>query len=241
MGFEQALLQELLLDLLDLDGLHLAAVGGEFAVGLGAEGVSSASGVAVRRAAKSFSSRTVRVRSVSSRLGQVRGSRRAARELAEAGGGFGGGGAGGRGERWRRRRRADRGVAVEVAGDAGGLEAGLARFGGVGGGGGADGGFAGLLDGFEDGLGAPGEAVDLALAAVAEAGALGVVLVEGGVDAAQDGFERDAGLAPGFDQRPVERGEHEDGAAALLEAGLDLGEVVEVVHRGSCELSVLSC
>ena len=37
-GFEQALLEELLLDLLDLDGLHLAAVGGELAVGLGAEG-----------------------------------------------------------------------------------------------------------------------------------------------------------------------------------------------------------
>ena len=37
-GFEQALLQELLLDLLDLDGLHLAAIGGELAVGLRAEG-----------------------------------------------------------------------------------------------------------------------------------------------------------------------------------------------------------
>ena len=36
-GFEQALLQELLLDLFDLDGLHLAAVGGEFPVGLGAQ------------------------------------------------------------------------------------------------------------------------------------------------------------------------------------------------------------
>ena len=37
-GFEQALLQELLLHLLDLDGLHLAAVGGELAGGLFAEG-----------------------------------------------------------------------------------------------------------------------------------------------------------------------------------------------------------
>ena len=99
-------------------------------------------------------------------------------------------------------------------------------------------GFAGLLDGFEDGLRAPGEAVDLALAAVAEAGALGVVLVEGGVDAAQDGFERNTGLAPGLDQRPVERGEHEQRAAALLEAGLDLGEVVEVVHGAGARQQV---
>ena len=38
MGFEQALLQELLLYLLDLDRLHLAAVGGKFAVGLRAQG-----------------------------------------------------------------------------------------------------------------------------------------------------------------------------------------------------------
>ena len=37
-GFEQALLQELLLDLLDLNGLHLAAVGGQFAGGLFAQG-----------------------------------------------------------------------------------------------------------------------------------------------------------------------------------------------------------
>src|ERR1035437_6590007 len=36
-GLEQALLQELLLDLLDLDGLHLAAVRGELAGGLFAE------------------------------------------------------------------------------------------------------------------------------------------------------------------------------------------------------------
>ena len=38
MGFEQALLEELLLHLLDLDGLHPAAIGGELAVGLGAQG-----------------------------------------------------------------------------------------------------------------------------------------------------------------------------------------------------------
>ena len=36
-GFEQALLQELLLDLFDLNGLHLAAVWSEFAGGLFAE------------------------------------------------------------------------------------------------------------------------------------------------------------------------------------------------------------
>ena len=102
-GFEQAFLQELLLDLLDLHGLHLAAVGSEFAVGLGAEGVSSASGVAVRSAAKSFSSRTVRVRSSvfevqRSRFAGQRGCQFVAASVREAGGGFGGGGGGGRGE-----------------------------------------------------------------------------------------------------------------------------------------------
>ena len=51
-------------------------------------------------------------------------------------------------------------------------------------------------------------------------GALGIVFIEGGVDAAQDGFEGNARLAPCLDQRPVERGEHEQRAAALLEAGL---------------------
>ena len=37
-GFEEALLQELLLDLFDLDGVHLSAVGSEFAGRLFAEG-----------------------------------------------------------------------------------------------------------------------------------------------------------------------------------------------------------
>ncbi len=122
------------------------------------------------------------------------------------------------------------GVGGEVGGDALGLEAAL----GAGGGGvvgGADGGLVGLLDGLEDGLRAPGEAVDLLDAARGGAGA-GVVLVEGVVDAAEDGFEGNAGLAPGLDQRPVEGGEHEQGAAALLEALLDLGEVVDVVLNG---------
>ena len=160
-------------------------------------------------------------------------------ELAEAGGGFGGGGAGGWGERGG--GGVERGgVAGEVVGDAAGFEAGVAWFGG---GCCADSnaGFLRLFHGFEDGLRAPCEAVDLALAAAAEARALCVVFVEGGVDAAEHGCERDAGLAPGFDQGPVERGEHKNGAAALLEAVLDLGEVVEVVHKDSCELSVLSC
>ena len=120
------------------------------------------------------------------------------------------------------------GVCFEVAGDAGGLEAGFAGF-GDGGLRGADGGIACLLDGFKDGLGAPGEAVDLAGAA-RTAQLLGVVLIEGGIDAAEDGLERDAGLAPGLDEGPVEGREHKERAAALLEAGLDLGEVVEVVH-----------
>ncbi len=68
---------------------------------------------------------------------------------------------------------------------------------------GADGGFTGLLDSFEDSLCAPGKAVDLALAAGA-AEALRVVLVEGRVDAAQNGFERNASFAPCLNQRPVE-------------------------------------
>jgi hypothetical protein len=92
----------------------------------------------------------------------------------------------------------------------------------VGGGSEAGGGFDELFGRLHHGLRAPGEAVDLAQAAASFVGA-GFVFVEGRVDAAQDGFERDAGLAPGFDQRPVERVEQEDGAAAAAEALFDLG------------------
>ena len=46
---------------------------------------------------------------------------------------------------------------------------------------------------------------------------------------AQDGFERDAGFAPGFDEGPVEGREQEQRAAAALEVLFDFGEVVEVI------------
>ena len=132
-GFEQTLVQELLLDLAELDGVHLGAVGSELAVGLRLEVDELVLGGGGCRAAKSFSSRTVRVRSRSSRgrgvgLRMVAASSRRRRavvvrvetHISEArcggtrsGGGFESGG-----------------VLVEVGGDAVGLEAGLAGFGG---------------------------------------------------------------------------------------------------------------
>ena len=78
----------------------------------------------------------------------------------------------------------------------------------------AGGGLDGGLGGEHDGLRGPGEAIDFAGAAGAGAELLGVVPVEGVVDAAEDGFEGDAGVAPGFDERPVEGGEHEERAAS---------------------------
>ena len=120
-------------------------------------------------------------------------------------------------------------VLVEERGDALGFEAGLARLAGCGGSD-AGGGFDELFGGLHDGLRAPGEAVDFAQTAASLVGA-SVIFVEGGIDAAQDGFERNAGFAPGFDQRPVERVEQKDGAAAAAEALFDLGEVFEVVHK----------
>jgi hypothetical protein len=66
------------------------------------------------------------------------------------------------------------------------------------------------------------------------------VLVEGLVDATQNGFQRNSGFAPGLNQCPVERAEQQDGAAAAAEALLDLGEVFEVVH-GSFQLLAPSC
>ncbi len=142
-----------------------------------------------------------------------------------------------RGEMWGTRRGGGfegGGVLVEVGGDAFGLEAGLAGL--VGGGGSeAGGGFDELFGRLQDGLGAPGEAIDLAQAAAGFLGA-SVIFVEGGVDAAEDGFEGDAGLAPGLDQGPVEGVEQEDGAAAAAEALFDLGEVFVVVHKRRCEM-----
>ncbi len=62
--------------------------------------------------------------------------------------------------------------------------------------------------------------------------------VEGAVDASQDGFERYSCFLPGLDERPVEGGEHEQGASTLLEAFFDPGEVVEVIlHRSFYSLA----
>src|ERR1035438_304075 len=186
---------------------------------------SWASGVAVSSAATSFSSRTLRMRSRSSRF---KGSGwEPTSEDPDVGHPICAASA---------RRRAAASLAAWAAGAAG-RKAGFAGGDGIGmrGGRGSDRGLAELLGGFQDGLGAPGQAVDLALAARSGAGFLRVALVEGVVDAAQDRFQRDAGLTPGFNQRPVQRGEHQDGAAALLEAGLDLREIVEIVHKASCQ------
>ncbi len=57
-------------------------------------------------------------------------------------------------------------------------------------------------------------------------------LFEGRVNAAQNGFDRDARIFPGLHQCPVKRGEQQQGAAAALEVLLDLGEVVEVGFHG---------
>ena len=114
---------------------------------------------------------------------------------------------------------------IEMCGDAIVFEARLARLGGRGGRS-AGGGFAELFGGFHYGLCAPGESVDFAHAAFLLAG---LVLVKGRVDAAQDSVEWNTGVAPGFDKSPVERGEQQNSSAALLEALLDLGKVIEVV------------
>ncbi len=77
----------------------------------------------------------------------------------------------------------------------------------------------------EDRLGAEGDRVHhLGLLG------LGAPLLEGDVDAAQDGFERHSRVLPAFEQSPVQRGQQEEaGAAGALEMLLDLGVVVEVV------------
>src|SRR5580658_250605 len=80
----------------------------------------------------------------------------------------------------------------------------------------SDGGFLLLLGGFHHCLGAPGEAVDLSKTARALLLA-SVEFVEGFVDAAQDHFERNAGLAPGFDERPVQCREQQKRPATALE------------------------
>jgi len=77
-------------------------------------------------------------------------------------------------------------------------------------------GFLHILGGREHLLGAKGEAVDF----TRPRRPFGIVL-ERGINAAQDGFERDARVLPGLDQRPVERREQQRGAAVALEMLLD--------------------
>jgi len=59
------------------------------------------------------------------------------------------------------------------------------------------------------------------------------VPVNVGVNAALYGLQRNTGVFPGFDERPIERGEEQDGSAAALEVLLDVGEVIEVVFQAT--------
>ena len=96
------------------------------------------------------------------------------------------------------------GVGFEIVSDPGDLEAGVDGFGGCGLG--ANGSLGEFGGGIEDGLGAPGEAIDPG-EPIPCPDLAGVVAIEGGVDAAEDGGERDSGLAPCLDEGPVEGGE----------------------------------
>ncbi len=241
-------MQKLLLHLAELDCGHLSAIGCELAIGLSFEvdELLLGGGGLERGEEFFFEHGEGAVEVVERGWG---GAAHGCGEFAESDGGGGKCADPGIGShlsrRWNRRRRwvtrdggiCDRcclegvGITVEVGGDALGFEAGFAGL-ARGGGSDAGGGFDHLLGGLHDRLRAPGEAVDLAQPAAGFAGA-GIVLVEGGVDAAQDSFKRNAGLAPGLDQRPVERVKQQDRAAAAAEALFDLGEVFEVVHRGS--------
>ena len=65
-----------------------------------------------------------------------------------------------------------------------------------------------------------------------------IIAVERRVDAAQHGFQRDAGIFPGFDQRPVESREQQASAAAAQKVLFNLGEIIEVIfHGGSARRS----
>src|ERR1700722_2149867 len=91
------------------------------------------------------------------------------------------------------------------------------------GGNGADGSFLHSIHGFDHCLSTVSQTIYFAASRLVLAG---VVFVESRVDALQDCFERDAGFAPGFDQRPVQGGKQSQRAAASLEMLLNLGEVV---------------
>src|ERR1035441_2804337 len=108
-GFQQALLQELLLDLLDLDGLHAATIGGERAgsllaqrdqLGFGGCGQQRGDQLLfedAQDAVEVFEVQGARRQVQGSRF-EVRGGCKVGGERAEAGGGFGGGGGGRRGQ-----------------------------------------------------------------------------------------------------------------------------------------------
>src|SRR5262249_845520 len=55
------------------------------------------------------------------------------------------------------------------------------------------------------------------------------IVVEGCIYPAQHSFQRNSGVLPGFNQGPIERGEHENTPAPPLEVLFDFGEVVEVI------------
>ena len=59
-----------------------------------------------------------------------------------------------------------------------------------------------------------------------------VITVEGRIDSAERGFERNARVFPGLNQRPVESGEEKARAPAAQELLFYFGEVVEVVFHG---------
>ena len=94
------------------------------------------------------------------------------------------------------------------------------------GGSGADGGFLHRFHGGDHFLGAVSQAVDPPHAGFVFTG---VIFVECGVDSLKHRGQRDAGLAPGLDQRPVDGGKQKQRSAAALEVFFNLSEVVEVI------------
>ena len=88
----------------------------------------------------------------------------------------------------------------------------------------SDCGFLDLFGRREHLLRAKGEAVHLSCLAGPS-----LIAVEGGVNATQDGFQRNSRFLPGLDQSPVERGEKQQRAAPPLEVFFDFSEVIEVV------------
>jgi hypothetical protein len=87
-----------------------------------------------------------------------------------------------------------------------------------------DGGFLHRFHGRNNFLSAVGQTVHAAHASFVFAG---VVFVEGGVYPLQHGHQRDAGLAPGFDQCPVDGGKQQQRSSAALEVFFNLSKVFE--------------